>query len=108
MSSKLKGEDNIYGQNKREICEMRAAIYTRSATGNGEHLNVQAERCTTFAAEHGYSVVEIYNDTIQSGMANDGLALTRMMNDANHGRFDAVIIEDISRLSRRTERMTNL
>ena len=41
---------------------MRAAIYVRSATGNQTQLSVQTERCSKYAAEHGYTDIEIYED----------------------------------------------
>ena len=87
---------------------MRAAIYIRSATGNQTHLDVQPEKCTKYAAEQGYTVVEVYEDEVQSGIADDGSALTRMLSDAHRHYFDAVNIDDVSRLSRRMDRIGQL
>jgi DNA invertase Pin-like site-specific DNA recombinase len=84
---------------------MRAAIYIRSATGNQAHLRVQTERCAKYAAEHGYTDVEVYEDQAQSGIRDDGVALNRMLSDTSKHYFDAVIIDDVYRLSRRMERV---
>ena len=87
---------------------MRAAIYRRSATANKAHLERQTTKCSSFAIEHYCTIVESYEDAIQSGVANDGPALTRMMGDASDKKFDAIIVEDVSRLSRRLERLGEL
>src|SRR5581483_5310286 len=87
---------------------MRAAIYTRSATGNRTHLDAQAEKCAQYASERGYIVAEVYEDEVQSGMAKDGSALTHMISDANRHHFDAVVIEDVSRLSRRMDKVRQI
>lgn len=87
---------------------MRAAIYIRSATGNRTYLDAQAERCAKCAAERGYVISEVYEDEMQSGMAKDGSALTHMISDANRHHFDAVAIEDVSRLSRRMDKVRQI
>jgi DNA invertase Pin-like site-specific DNA recombinase len=42
---------------------------------------------------------------MQSGLADNGSGLTRMMDDAHQHKLDAIIVEDVSRLSRRVDRV---
>ncbi len=79
---------------------MRTAIYTRSATGNQISLKGQYDRCARYAAEHEHVNVGVYEDAVQSGRTGIGDAMQRLMSDAEAHRFEAVIVEDTSRLSR--------
>jgi DNA invertase Pin-like site-specific DNA recombinase len=79
---------------------MRTAIYTCSATGNEISLKAQYDRCAKYAAEYKHVIVEMYEDAVQSGRTGVGSAMQRLMSNAEEHRFEAVIVEDSSRLSR--------
>jgi DNA invertase Pin-like site-specific DNA recombinase len=79
---------------------MRTAIYTRSATGDAKSLKAKYDRCTKYAAEHDCVIVEVCEDVMQSGRTAIGSAMQCLMSNAQQHRSDAVIVEDVSRLSR--------
>jgi site-specific DNA recombinase len=81
---------------------MKAATYARYST---EHQNDastedQQRECDRIASRHGYEIVGRYNDAAVSGGTAARPEYQRMLDDARHGKFDAIIAEDLSRLWR--------
>ena len=81
---------------------LRVAIYARHSThmqtGSAED---QIARCITLVEQQGGQVGGIYRDEARTGATTahrDGI--NRLVDDAAHERFDAVLFEDLSRLSR--------
>ena len=59
-------------------------------------------RCRRFAEDRGWSVVEVFSDAAQSGATLERDGLQRMLAAARkrRGPFQAVLVDDLSRLSR--------
>src|SRR5581483_8842534 len=83
---------------------LRAAIYTRVSTlEQGEHgygLDSQLKDCQRLAADIGAEVVATFEDR-DSGASWTLPGLNAMLDGAQRGDFDTVIIYDPDRLSRR-------
>ena len=79
---------------------MRAAIYTRTSTGDGrQHLTNQLNPLREFAARMEWTVAGEYSDQ-QSGASDARAQLEELMRDASRRKFDVVLVYDLSRLTR--------
>jgi site-specific DNA recombinase len=81
----------------------RAAIYCRYSSDlqNDRSIEDQLAACRSYAERNGYTVVATYDDRAISGARfEDRQGLQRLLADAAKGRFDAVITESTSRMSR--------
>jgi DNA invertase Pin-like site-specific DNA recombinase len=78
---------------------MKAAIYGRVSTAD-QNVESQLYDVRQLAAQRGYYVVEEYVDVGYSGTRSRRPALDRMMSDARHGRFQAVLVWASDRLAR--------
>ena len=84
----------------------RAAIYARVSTDKQSQLSTadQIRKCREWATVHGFAVNDehIYVDEAVSGVGFDRAALGRMMAAATSAErpFDAILVDDTSRLSR--------
>ncbi len=80
------------------------AIYTRSAQHCSEDqpspLSRQRHSCEQFAASRRWKVVQIYEDNGFSGNNDQRPALQRMLTDAQNGKFRALLVDNLARLSR--------
>ena len=79
---------------------MRTVIYTRSATIDEARLESQKAACREFAEAQGWSVVAYYADAGTSGCSLKRSQLERMLQDAQDGRFDVIVIHRVDRLAR--------
>ncbi len=83
---------------------MRAVIYKRvSVLRNhieGTSLDVQHERLEAYAKAHGWDVVRVYEDAGISGKDTNRPQLQRMLQDAEKGVFDVILVYKLDRLSR--------
>ncbi|MEP7029211.1 MAG: recombinase family protein, partial [Candidatus Eisenbacteria bacterium] len=85
----------------------RVAFYTRISTDEDKQkysLDAQHDRLEAFCqgvyGDAGYTLVEVFRDT-ESGAHLNRPALTRMLADAEAGRFDELIVFRVDRLSRK-------
>ena len=79
---------------------MRVALYARVSMDDGEqNPETQLRRLRAIAEARELSIVGEYVDRA-SGKTMRRAALTKILDDARHGRFDAVMILKIDRLSR--------
>jgi len=85
----------------------RVAIYTRKSTTMGleqefNSLDAQREACAAYVErQQGWSIIgERYDDGGFTGANIDRPAFTRMMADAEAGKFDIVVVYKVDRLSR--------
>lgn len=81
----------------------RAVGYSRFSTDlqNEKSIGDEEALIRRYADHHNYEVVALYSDAAQSGasiIGRDGLF--RLLEDAARGKFDAVIVEELDRLSR--------
>jgi DNA invertase Pin-like site-specific DNA recombinase len=86
---------------------LRCAIYTRKSTTMGleqefNSLDAQREASTAYIArQQGWSITpERYDDGGFTGANIDRPAFTRLMEDAEAGKFDVVVVYKVDRLSR--------
>ena len=84
---------------------MSVALYCRVAHADAEALDFQERILLNFAKTAGYesgkyNVHHIYRDNGESGTTLDRPAMNKLMSDIRDGRVDAVIVKDISRISR--------
>ncbi len=82
-----------------------AAIYARFSTERQDARSIedQTRRCRRFAEERSYTVVEVFSDAAQSGASLQRAGLQALLAEARGGRrapFRAVLVDDLSRLSR--------
>src|SRR3989344_6813525 len=84
---------------------MRCVIYARVSTeeqaGNdkGSHED-QIERAKRTIQEHGWELVNIYQDTQKGHEITNRLELLKLLEDAKLRKFDLVIVRDADRLAR--------
>jgi site-specific DNA recombinase len=84
---------------------MKVAIYARFSTENQDASSIEQQvyRCREFAARHSHEVVAVYADAAQSGRSLYRQEMQKLLADAQrrgHRLFDAVLVDDLSRLSR--------
>jgi DNA invertase Pin-like site-specific DNA recombinase len=82
---------------------MRAALYLRVSTGNGQQTTENQRReLELVAAQRGWQVVEVYEDNGVSGAKGRDRrpAFDRLCKDATRRRFDLVAAISVDRLGR--------
>jgi DNA invertase Pin-like site-specific DNA recombinase len=79
----------------------RAALYVRVSTDKQTVQN-QIEALTAIAEGRGWTIIETYSDVGISGAKGrrDRPGLDRMLNDAQHGKFNVVLAWAIDRVGR--------
>ncbi|MFC5703071.1 recombinase family protein [Cohnella faecalis] len=79
----------------------RVALYIRSNQSNkniADQVNPLAQACV----DQGKCLVQIYMDRGISGLCLNPPSLLRMLEDAENGLFEEVMVHNLSRLSRRS------
>lgn len=82
---------------------VRCAIYVRCATSSQATpypLADQCGACEAYADQQGWETVAVYKDNAVSGMTWSRPSLDAMIEEAERGTFDVVLVEDLDRLSR--------
>lgn len=81
----------------------RSIIYVRvvSDSHKMEENHAQRVNCELYSKEQGYELVGVYEDT-GSGLSMDRPAMNRLIEDAAAGKFDTIVVYDISRIARNT------
>jgi site-specific DNA recombinase len=83
----------------------RAAAYVRVSTDeqaeHGHSIPAQKRSLLSYAKSQGWEIVEFYVDDGYSGKDLGRPAMTRLLADAEAGRFDLVLVYKLDRLSRR-------
>lgn len=74
------------------------AVYGRWGSTQSS-VSDQIATCCLFAESHKWVVVDVYQDVGQSGRRT-GRALQQMIKDAAGGRFEVVLVRDLSRIGR--------
>ncbi len=80
---------------------MTVALYLRVSTLDQDPES-QGREVRQFVAARGWEVAASYQDTGVSGARARRPALDRLLQDAWHGRFQALVVWDLSRLARST------
>jgi len=83
---------------------MKAAIYARYSSDNQrpESIEDQIRACRELAASRGYTLdpAHVYTDEAKSGALRDRRGLGALLVAAREHQFQAVLVDDLSRLSR--------
>lgn len=81
---------------------MRAAIYTRYSTDKQREASIedQVRNCEVWAEREGWEIIGRYEDRAQSGAKTDRPGYQAMLAEAEDRKFDVLIVDDLSRLSR--------
>jgi DNA invertase Pin-like site-specific DNA recombinase len=89
----------------------KAIVYCRSATANEDsemRLSAQASDCLAYAKEHGYEVLEVISEMGIGGLNFNRAGLQKLLSMCHNDEIEAVIVPDISRLSRNREQLKSL
>ena len=78
----------------------KTALYIRSAVEDNDKVKLQEKILGDYSVKHGYNHIQLYVDNGASGNTLDRPALNRLNTDIEAGNIDAVIVEDVSRISR--------
>ena len=80
----------------------RVVVYARYSTDKQDARSIddQVRRCRGFAANRGFEVVATFSDAAISGSHMEREQLQKLLSDADRRKFDCVLVEDLSRLSR--------
>ena len=91
---------------------MKAAIYARYSSENQrpESITDQVESCRKLAATRGYEIASehVFSDEASSGARSDRSGLSALRAAAELGSFQAVLVDDLSRLARNTLLMLSI
>ena len=81
---------------------LRAAIYSRYSSENQREASIedQLEVCRRYIDRQGWRLVETYTDAAISGASKLRPSYTRLISDAEAGKFDVIVSEALDRLSR--------
>jgi site-specific DNA recombinase len=91
---------------------MPAAAYARYSSENQrpESIDDQVSACRKLAKQRSLTVSDkhIFADQAQSGARSDRPSLAALMSAAHAGEFDAVVVDDLSRLARDNHLMLSI
>ena len=79
---------------------VRAALYARVSTLNGQNPEMQLNELREYAERRGWKVVSEYVDPGISGAKDSRPELNRLMADAHRRRFDVVCVWKFDRFAR--------
>ena len=86
---------------------MRAALYARVSTLNGQHPEMQLAELREYASRRGWEVAGEYVDEGVSGSKESRPELNRLMADARRRQFDVVLVWKIDRFGRSLRHLVN-
>ena len=86
---------------------MRAALYARVSTLNGQHPEMQLAELREYASRRGWEIADEYVDEGVSGSKESRPELNRLMADARQRQFDIVLVWKIDRFGRSLKHLVN-
>jgi DNA invertase Pin-like site-specific DNA recombinase len=86
---------------------MRAAIYARGSTVNGQSPEMQLSDLREYASRRGWEVFAEYIDSGVSGAKESRPELNRLMVDAHRRHFDVVLCWKVDRFGRSLKHLVN-
>ena len=79
---------------------IRAAIYVRVSTLNGQSADVQTREIEDYCQRRGFEIFRVYVDRGVCGKKDSRPQLNRMMEDAHERRFDVIVVARFDRFAR--------
>jgi DNA invertase Pin-like site-specific DNA recombinase len=92
---------------KTECAAVRAGIYARVSTSNGQNPEMQVRELEEYCARRGWIPADRYEDSGISGAKDSRPELNRLMADARRRRFDAVVVYRYDRFARSLRQLIN-
>jgi DNA invertase Pin-like site-specific DNA recombinase len=86
---------------------MRAALYARVSTLNGQHPEMQLADLREHASRRGWEISAEYVDQGVSGSKESRPELNRLMADAHRRHFDIVLVWKVDRFGRSLKHLVN-
>ena len=86
---------------------MRAALYARVSTANGQDPTTQTRELREYCQRRGWNVVGEYVDAGISGAREKRPQLDKLLADARRRRFDAVVVWRYDRFARSLRQLVN-
>ena len=86
---------------------MRAAIYARVSTNNGQDPTVQTGELREYCQRRGWEIAGEYVDLGVSGAKDSRPELNRLMADAKRRRFDVILVWKLDRFGRSLRHLVN-
>ena len=89
---------------------MKVAIYARYSTDLQDKTSItgQVANCEALAVREGFDVVTRYHDAARSGNDDNRPQYQQLLADSEAGLFDAIIVDETSRLTRRPGELPRL
>ena len=79
---------------------VRAAIYARASTLNGQNPDIQTREIEAYCQRRGFEIFRVYVDRGVCGKKESRPQLNRMMEDAHERRFDVIVVAQFDRFAR--------
>jgi DNA invertase Pin-like site-specific DNA recombinase len=79
---------------------MRAAIYARVSTNNGQNPEMQLSELREYVGKRKWTIFREYVDVGVSGAKEKRIELDKLLTDAHRRKFDAVIVWKFDRFAR--------
>jgi DNA invertase Pin-like site-specific DNA recombinase len=79
---------------------MRAAIYARVSTNNGQDPTVQTRELQEYCQRRGWEIADEYVDVGVSGAKDSRPELNRLLAEAHRRKFDALVVWKFDRFAR--------
>jgi DNA invertase Pin-like site-specific DNA recombinase len=92
---------------KAEGAAVRAAIYARVSTSNGQNPEMQVRELEEYCARRGWTPADRYADSGISGAKDSRPQLNRLMADARRRSFDTVVVYRYDRFARSLRQLIN-
>ena len=86
---------------------IRVALYARVSTLSGQNPEMQLAELREYASHRGWVIANEYVDRGISGAKESRPALNKLMADAHHRRFDAVVVWKLDRFARSLKQLVN-
>ncbi len=89
---------------------MKVAIYARYSTDLQDKTSIAGQicNCEALAAREGFDIVSRYQDAARSGNDDNRPQYQLLLADSEAGKFDSIIVDETSRLTRRPGELPRL
>ena len=89
---------------------MKVATYARFSTDQQDETSIagQIANCEALAARNEWSVTKHYSDEAMGGSDDSRPGYLELLRDSEAGRFDVIVVDETSRLTRRPGELPRL